>query len=73
MRIITPGKRPEDELYEGRCTCGCVFECIQRETEYDQTYGASGRVIHCPTCKALVKVKHVPSAESDRVSDRDAR
>jgi hypothetical protein len=56
MKIIKPGKKPEDKDYSGEChNCGCEFEFKAKEAEYisDQRDGDIYR-IQCPTCKQFV-------------------
>ena len=52
MKIIKPGKKPEDDLMGGKCMrCGCVVECKASEAKYvfDQRDGDFHHVT-CPTC-----------------------
>lgn len=53
MRIITPGKRPEDMVARSTCgQCRCVFEYAKKEATYksDQRDG-DFYIIACPECQ----------------------
>ena len=51
MRIITPGKLPQERIYRATClSCGCRFEFARAEALYvhDQRDG-DALVVKCPT------------------------
>ena len=56
VRIITPGRLPEEEPMDARCSsCGCHFEFTAKDAKRvnDQRDGDFWSIA-CPTCRRLV-------------------
>lgn len=57
MKVIRPGKNPDDESHRGTCPrCGCVVEVSRSECEYvyDPRPGEGGYYVLCPTCNGHI-------------------
>ena len=51
MRIITPGVKPEDKIYKGKCGyCKTVFECTKAEGVDVYDRGDNFLRVTCPFC-----------------------
>jgi len=58
VKIVTPGKEPQQNKYEVRChRCGCVFHC-EDEDFYEENNGVwpgfgreTWKETRCPTCQ----------------------
>lgn len=54
MKVISPGRKPDDTPLRGRChTCETVIECLQRECTWMEDHPGDTNAAHginCPTC-----------------------
>jgi hypothetical protein len=53
MRIISRGRKPEEQLFKGTCSsCKTVFECKRGEGTYDYGNQRDGPFlsVNCPLC-----------------------
>lgn len=59
MKVIRPGKLPEEKTYQGTCHhCECLFEFVRKEAEFESTCRNEDYLkVGCPTCKRLVYVQ----------------
>lgn len=63
MKIIKPGKHPNDDTLRGTCTrCDCVIECRRGELQYDFRDQGPG-FVSCPCCTGAIFPK--PKSEKD--------
>jgi len=52
MRIINPGKKPNEEREKTCGYCKCKFAYTKNDVESDR----DGNFVKCPTCKKLLAV-----------------
>lgn len=59
MKILKPGKKPEEALYRVDCkNCGCLFEFNDSEAKFvPDNRNGDFLTIECPTCRMLVTTK----------------
>lgn len=60
MRIIRPGKSPEEKLLTGSCIlCHCKVECERREAKHSPDPREPGLYVDCPTkgCTGTIWLK----------------
>lgn len=57
MKILKPGKLPENDIMRGTCyRCDCEVECKRSECKLDQSFGSCDMLVDCPTEGCYVRI-----------------